>query len=248
MNPETFSAICHLRALSVVGRCLTFDASADGYGRSEGASVAFITQLSNHQSQNKDVYAILRGLLVNQDGRSSSLTAPNGVAQVALHNGCLEKSQVEPEEVRLQCLHGTGTPLGDPIELNSLLTAYSSKGKGESFSLFAPKACLGHMEGNAGSAGLLASAFFLSSATVGPIMTLRNLNYYLNGPLNSWKEKGLTIPRNTICLPLVLGKAFAGTSSFGMSGTNAHALVLSSTASLNDKPKFLVSFFLDLLH
>eukprot|EP00890_Picochlorum_soloecismus_P001860 jgi/Picsp_1/2675/NSC_00905-R1_beta-ketoacyl synthase len=238
LNPSTFSAICHLRALSAVGRCLTFDASADGYGRSEGASVAFITQLSSPQSQYEDVYAILRRVVVNQDGRSSSLTAPNGVAQVALHKVCLEESQVEPGEVKLQSVHGTGTPLGDPIELNSILNAHSSEVKGVGLTLFAPKACLGHMEGNAGSAGLLASACFLSSATVGPIITLRNLNSYLETPINSWKENCPTIPRNTTCLPCVIGEAFAGTSSFGMSGTNAHALLLSPSNYLKDNSDF----------
>lgn len=241
LNPSTFSAICHLRALSIVGRCLTFDASADGYGRSEGASVAFITQLTGLQSQSKDLYAILRGIVVNQDGRSSSLTAPNGVAQVALHKRCLEESQVEPREVQLQCLHGTGTPLGDPIELNSVLTSHSSKVGDSSLSLFAPKACLGHMEGNAGNAGLLASACFVSSATVAPIMSLRNLNHYLESPLNSWKEKCPGIPRNTSCLPRVLEEAFAGTSSFGMSGTNAHALVLAPKHHSKDSSDYSVS-------
>jgi acyl transferase domain-containing protein len=103
------------------------------------------------------------------------------------------------------------------------------------------------MEGNAGNAGLLASACFLSSAAVGPIRTLRNLNYYLHSPLSSWKEKGPMIPRNTGCLPSVVGEAFAGTSSFGMSGTNAHALILASTSSLNNRFSFSVSIFLSLL-
>ncbi len=106
------------------GRCKTFDASADGYGRGEGCGLVVLERLSDALADGDDVLAVIQGSAVNQDGASGGLTVPNGAAQRDLFKAALVDAQVQPAEVGLVEAHGTGTPLGDPIELESIQAVY----------------------------------------------------------------------------------------------------------------------------
>ncbi|KAK9864440.1 hypothetical protein WJX84_006132 [Apatococcus fuscideae] len=145
---DVTSGICQLQALSRVGRCQTFEAAADGYGRGEGIAVLLLGSVDVRQDTDQgSTMAILRGSAVNQDGRSSSLTAPNGPSQKALVGIALEYAESSKEEVGYVAIHGTGTPLGDPIEVGALAGALANSQS--PLCLGSVKACYGHTEGAA---------------------------------------------------------------------------------------------------
>ena len=108
------------------GHCKTFDASADGYVRGEGCGVVVLKRLADALAQGDPVLAVLRGSGVNQDGASAGLTVPNGDAQAGLIRRTLEQAQLTGDEIDVLEAHGTGTPLGDPIELKALCLLYTS--------------------------------------------------------------------------------------------------------------------------
>lgn len=251
LQPETTAAICQLQALSPVGRCKTFDASADGYGRGEGFAVLVLKRHAVHASVGEDDHelpiALLHATAINQGGRSSGLTAPHGPAQTALIRAALEKIRGYDS---LECIptlmsvHGTGTPLGDPIEVGALSVALSSglhtSSSPASLTLISNKSCFGHTEGAAGLTGMLAAMGALHHAASPPIMHLRDINSHVSAVLENRTPGG----RNTASaghgavhwnMPRQPGpqissgprdtSRIAGTSSFGMSGVNAHALL-----------------------
>src|SRR6185436_6680971 len=110
------------------GRCKAFDAKADGFGRGEGCVARVLKRLRDAQASRDRVYAVLRGSAVNHDGHSTSLAAPNGTAQQAVIRAALDDAGIQPHEVDYLEAHGTGTPLGDPIELHAAL-AVLGKGR-----------------------------------------------------------------------------------------------------------------------
>lgn len=171
------------------------------------------------------------GSAYNQDGRSSGLTAPNGPAQTSLVRAALATAQSHPDAVQLMSMHGTGTPLGDPIEVNALghamdaLSTSSSRNQ-HLVTLASAKACFGHTEGTAGIHGALAAILGLQLQTAPPVMHARTLNPYVASALTEWQEKHLVspnIPREERSWSRSVS-TLAGCSSFGMSGTNAHGL------------------------
>ena len=227
LSSTTTVAICQLQALSPVGRCKTFDASADGYGRGEGFAVVILApEVPQVQS-----LAILKATAVNQDGRSSSLTAPNGPSQTALVSHALRHASLQSSELSYIALHGTGTPLGDPIEVNALGQALTGNvGAPRPVSLGSIKSCFGHTEGAAGLTGLFLAIAAAHSTISAPIMHLHSTNTYVEGALGDWKSEhrlAAAVPRQASSGANLSG-ALAGTSSFGMSGVNAHAIVSSS--------------------
>ena len=173
MLPITTSTICGLGALSPSARCKTFDASADGYGRGEGIAAAVLGLPTNPTSSNASIKqhdpddsemaqsspaAIILGSAINQDGRSSGLTAPNGPSQTALISDVLLRSEIAKEQLQFVAVHGTGTPLGDPIEVSALGAAWSSKrqapkGQRPVGVMGSVKSVYGHTEGAAGMTG-----------------------------------------------------------------------------------------------
>ena len=193
----TTVAICQLGALSPSGRCRTFNISADGYGRGEGIVAAIMQPHSPGTSQN--CTAILAASAVNQDGRSSSLTAPNGPSQAALISTALAAAGANPGKVSAVSLHGTGTPLGDPIEVGAIAAALAGP-KGQSgmlpLSLMSNKACFGHTEGAAGLSGLLLAAGALQMRAAAPIMHLRQVNLHVAAALQGVARRA-NVPRQT---------------------------------------------------
>ena len=225
---DTTAAICQLQALSPVGRCKTFDASADGYGRGEGFTVAILQRQGSHPA-----LAILAASAVNQGGRSSGLTAPNGPAQTALVRSAMAAGNgIDPSQLGVVSIHGTGTPLGDPIEVGALTQALPRGHSG--VAVISNKSCWGHTEGAAGLTGLLAAMGSLRHAALPAIMHLRDMNPYVTTALADWSRQrgggahsGVAAPRQRSPAPVLAGDVgmLTGTSSFGMSGVNAHALL-----------------------
>jgi len=158
------NSLCFARSgmMAADGHCKTFDAAADGYVRGEGCGVVVLKRLSDALAQGDPVLAVLRGSGVNQDGASAGLTVPSGEAQAALIRRTLQDAQLSGDDIDVLEAHGTGTPLGDPIELKALAPIYGRPERPEPLRLGSVKTNLGHLEGAAGIAGLIKAALMLT--------------------------------------------------------------------------------------
>ena len=171
LSPTTTAMFQKAGMLAADGRCKTADAAADGYVRGEGCGVMLLqdhealTAIGDLEAKH-DVLAVFRGSAVNQDGRSSSLTAPNGPSQQAVIRQALQASALEPDQVTALQLHGTGTPLGDPIELGAVQAVLmSSSQRAAPVQIAAAKSWIGHTEAASGVMGLLQAALGLQMLT-----------------------------------------------------------------------------------
>ena len=244
---QTTARICLLQALSPVGRCQTFDARADGYGRGEAIALGLLHHPGLVAEGSQPVLARVWGSAVNQDGRSSSLTAPNGPAQTALVRAALDAAAAPPLAVASVSLHGTGTPLGDPIEVGALAAALASGklggGDARVVALGSSKSCYGHTEGTAGLTGALLAAAGLQQQACAPIVNLRQVNPYVSAALADWRSRhgvAAAPSRQLAAAPHLAGSgdgALAGSSSFGMSGVNAHALLSTGSDAPSGAPQ-----------
>ncbi|HVK68946.1 MAG TPA: beta-ketoacyl synthase N-terminal-like domain-containing protein, partial [Polyangium sp.] len=208
-------------ALSPTGRCKTFDACADGMVRGEGCGVVVLKRLSDALADGDRIHALIRGSAVNQDGRSTGLTAPNVLSQQALLRQALESARVSPAEIGYVEMHGTGTPLGDPIEAEALSAVLGApRPDGSVCALGAVKTNLGHLEAAAGVAGLIKAVLSLQHRKIPP-----NLHYKTLNPRISLDGTSLVIPQKALEWKTNGKPRFAGVSSFGMGGTNAHVVL-----------------------
>ena len=237
LSATTTAAICQLQALSPMGRCKTFDASADGYGRGEGFAVLVLGLNGTHG----DTLAVLEATAVNQDGRSSSLTAPNGPSQTALVTHALHHARLNASRLAYVALHGTGTPLGDPIEVNALGQALTgAQQSSRPLAVGSVKSCYGHTEGAAGLTGLLLAMSAAENTSGAPIMHLRGVNAYVESSLTEWSTHhalAAAVPRQQFGAASLAAGSLAGTSSFGMSGVNAHAIVAAAAVLEHSAPR-----------
>lgn len=215
------------QALSPDGRCRSFDAAANGFVRGEGCGVVVLKRLSDAQRAGDPILALVRGSAVNQDGRSTGLTAPNVRAQQAMLRAALADAGLAADEIDYIETHGTGTPLGDPIELEALKAVLGGKrANGSHLVLGAVKTNLGHSEAAAGMAGLLKVVLSLQAQRIP-----RNLHYTVQNPRASLDGTPLMIPTSTQPWPAGSRTRRAGVSSFGLSGTNAHIVLEEAPAS-----------------
>ncbi len=215
-------SLCSARALAPDGRCKTFDAAADGYGRGEGCVVLVLKRWADAVRDGDHTLALLLGSAVNQDGASSGLTAPNGLAQTAVIRRALRDAGVEPRDVDYVEAHGTGTPLGDPIEVDALAAALSPGRDARSpLWLGLVKTQLGHLEAAAGLAGLLKVALALGREQLPPTIHQQALN-----PQIDLAAIPAEIVKQARPWPRKVGRRrVAGVSSFGISGTNVHVVI-----------------------
>jgi hypothetical protein len=216
LSSMTAIAISQLQALSPAGRCQTFEASADGYGRSEGIAVLLLDQLRS-TGESEPLFALLRGTAVNQAGQSGGLTAPSGPAQSRVVLRALQQGTIDPSTLHSVAVHGTGTALGDPIEVGALAQVL---GATQAAVLASVKSCYGHAEGSSGLAGVLMAVCSASHRSVAPVANLRAVNAYVQAA-----GEGMQMPREAASLPCLQETWNVGTSSFGMSGVNAHAIL-----------------------
>ncbi len=213
LGPELGESFAESGMLAADGRCKTFDARADGYGRGEGAGMVVLRRLSDAVQAGDRVLAVLRGSAINQDGRSAGLTAPNGPAQTALIKAALDSAGIGPDDIDYVETHGTGTPLGDPIEWHALAAAFA--GRARPLRVGAVKTNLGHTEAASGIAGLIKTVLALGADCIPP-----NLHFGNRNPAISAAATPIDVPRQP-----TNGVRRAGVSAFGFSGTNAHVVV-----------------------
>lgn len=218
LTPELFINFSKAGMLSAEGRCKTFDESADGYVRGEGCGIVVLKRLSDALRDKNTVWAVIKASGINQDGASSGLTVPNGQAQERLLTQVLGHSGLTTDEIDYVECHGTGTRLGDPIEVHAIGAVYG-KNRTTPLKLGAVKTNIGHLEAAAGIAGLIKVVLSLKHKKIPKHLNFNHLNsnISLNFPAEiiketcDWSEGNR--PRR------------AGISSFGFSGTNAHVIL-----------------------
>ncbi|NES81103.1 MAG: SDR family NAD(P)-dependent oxidoreductase [Moorea sp. SIO2B7] len=219
------------RMLSFDGRCKTFDTSADGFVRGEGCGIVVLKRLSDAVADQDNILAVIRGSAINQDGDTSGLTVPNGPSQQSVIRQALANGEVDPTSVSYLEAHGTGTALGDPIEVEAIGTVF-----GQTHSVEQPliigsvKTNIGHTEGAAGIAGLLKLVLQLQHQQIAPSLHFNQPNPYIN-----WSQ--LPVKVSTQLTPWQTnGKSrIAGVSSFGFSGTNAHIVLEEAPAEVRSQ-------------
>lgn len=223
LSPELTIFLCQVRAISQRGRCTPFDAAADGIVRGEGCAVAVLKRLPEALADGDDILAVIRGSAVNHDGASAGLTAPSGAAQQELLRQATRAAGVAPADIGYVETHGTGTPLGDPIEVAALHNVLGEgRPAGRPLLLGSLKTNLGHMDSAAGIAGMLKAALILRHREVPPSLHLRE-----RSPRIRW-DWPVDVPVTPT--PLAESTGLAGVSAFGLSGTNAHVVLAAPPA------------------
>lgn len=227
LHPENTVCLWRGGLLSKTGRCRTFDASADGFVRSEGCGVVVLKRLRDAIDDNNQVYAVICGSAVNHDGRSNGLTAPSQPAQEEVVRAALAQANIEPKNVGYVETHGTGTPLGDPIELQALANVLGEQRSDSQPALIGSvKTNLGHAEAAAGVAGLIKTVLALHHKKIPPHLHVETPN-----PKIPWAKLPLRVVSSMEEWPDNAISRYAGVSSFGFSGTNAHVVLAGARAS-----------------
>ncbi|WP_281291094.1 type I polyketide synthase [Streptomyces montanus] len=221
---RTTRSFVRMGMLSPTGRCRAFDAAADGFVRSEGCAVVVLKRLRDAVRDGDRVLAVLRGSAVNQDGRSDGLAAPSAAAQEALFRQALARAGVEPGDVGMIEAHGTGTPVGDPVEFTSLARVYG-KGPGRC-ALGSVKTNLGHLEPAAGVTALLKAVMSVQQGVVPPSLHFTRWN-----PAIAAEGTRFFVPDRPADWPTRMTARLATVSSFGFSGTNAHVVLEQAPAA-----------------
>ncbi|BBX46964.1 type I polyketide synthase [Mycobacterium cookii] len=221
VSPASIVATSRARMLAADGRCKTFDAAANGYARSEGCGILVLKRLSDAEREGDQICAIIRGSAVNQDGASSGLTVPNGGAQQRLIAATLARAGVEGRDVDYLEAHGTGTSLGDPIEVQAAAAVYGAgRDSDRPLLIGSAKTNIGHLESAAGIAGLIKVVLSLQHE-----MLPQNLHFENPSPNIPWDSLPVRVVDKQIPWHANGRPRRAGTSSFGFSGTNAHVLI-----------------------
>ncbi len=226
LRPENNIACSRAGMLAPDGRCKTFDASANGFVRSEGCGVVVLKRLSDALRGGDRVWAVIRGSAVNQDGASSGQTVPNGPAQQALLRQALATSRLQPADIDYIEAHGTGTALGDPIELDALAHVFAERDGSTPLVLGSVKTNIGHAESAAGVAGFIKTALGLQHSYIP-----KHLNFDRLTPHASPGVAEFIIAADGLAWPAVQRPRRAGVSSFGVSGTNAHVVLEQAPAA-----------------
>ncbi len=220
LSPEVTIAFSHARMMAADGRCKTFDAKADGYVRSEGAGTVVLKRLTDALRDRDHILGLVRGSAVNQDGRTAGIAAPNASAQQAVIRDALAQAGVAPCELTYIEAHGTGTSIGDPIEVEAIKGALGKAVPGEPECLLGSvKANIGHLENAAGMAGLAKVLGCLQHDEIPGQLHFTRLN-----PRISMVGTRIVIPSKVQPWPRA-ERRLAGISSFGFGGTNAHLIV-----------------------
>lgn len=228
LSPGTSISFSRSRMLSPQGRSKTFDAAADGYVRSEGCCVIVLKRMADAVRDGDRVLAAIQGVAVNQDGRSAGMTAPNGPAQEAVMRAALAGAGLEAGAVSYIEAHGTGTPLGDPMEVQAIGAVYGATRHRETpLRIGSVKTNLGHTEASAGLTGLIKVVSMMQpDGGIPP-----HLHFHEPSSQIDWKRWPIEVPVQLKPWDEGGVTRYAGVSSFGFSGTNAHVILGSVTAA-----------------
>ncbi|WP_367997217.1 type I polyketide synthase [Planktothrix pseudagardhii] len=233
-TPTVFIQMSQLGMLSPTGQCQTFDQDADGYVRGEGAGIILLKPLTKAIEDRDHIYAVIKGSAVNHGGKSRTLSSPNIYAQAQVIRAAYTNANVPPNTVSYIEVHGTGTPLGDPIEVNALKRGFRQLYEQYKFpespkhycGLGTVKTNIGHLEGAAGIAGLIKVLLAMKHKKLPKILNFKRLNPRIeleNSPFYIVDENQEWQPLKTESEEIIPRRA--GVSSFGVGGVNAHVVL-----------------------
>ena len=222
LNGRIYELRADSMMLSPDGQCKAFDASANGYVRGEGCGVVVLKRLSEAEADGDRIRAVIRGAAVNHGGASVGLTVPNTPALEEVMETALSDAGISPLEMDYLEAHGTGTAVGDPIEIDAVAAVYG-KGRPADRPLLvgSVKTNIGHLESAAGVAGVIKAALVLERGVIPG-----HLHFHDPNPSLDWDRLPLRVTSSMMDLPHRAGRPrLAGVNSFGISGTNAHIVM-----------------------
>ncbi|MBA2649828.1 MAG: SDR family NAD(P)-dependent oxidoreductase, partial [Legionella sp.] len=242
IHPNKYLTYGMMDMHSTDGRCRSFGKDGDGYVSSEGVGALLIKPLAKAIADGDNIYAVIKGTSINHGGQVSGLTVPSPVAQAQLIADCIRKTNISPETIHYMEAHGTGTSLGDPIEIEGLKRAFAQFTDRKQFcALGSVKSNIGHAEAAAGISGLTKTILQLYHAILvktlhsdieNPYLDLKNSPFYIQSETEDWKKSTNGTPRR------------AGVSSFGASGSNAHVILEEAPErafAVDNKPYYLIT-------
>lgn len=248
LTPTVFISMCAAGMLSQEGRCKTFDNSADGFVPGEGVGTVVLKRLSDAERDNDSIYGVIIASGSNQDGKTNGITAPSKISQINLARDIYQRCNIDPASISYVDMHGTGTKLGDPIELEALATAYSERTSKQNYcAIGSVKSNIGHASAAAGVASVHKVLLQMQAGELVPSLHFNHPNehfdfqhspFYVSTKNVPWEAHG--------------GRRRAAVSSFGYSGTNVHLVIEEYPNSVevnpqsNDKELILISAQSDL--
>jgi len=219
IDPEFTIYFSTLNALSPDSRCKSFSNDANGFIRSEGCGILILKRLSDAQRDGDNILAVVKGSAVNQDGRSNGFTAPNAKAQEKLLRTALQDARLTPDRVAFIEAHGTGTKIGDPIEMEAIAEVFAAaKSKEHPLLVGSAKTNIGHTEGVAGMAGMMKAILAIQKGIIP-----KNLHFNTPNELIDWANLPVSVPTQNTSWNST--EQYIGVSGFGVTGTNAHVIL-----------------------
>lgn len=206
--------------LSPDGRSQAFDAKANGYARGEGCGAIFIKPLQDAIDDGNEIYAVIKGTGLNQDGKTIGIAAPNEIQQQSLIDTVIDEFNINRDDIVLVEAHGTGTSLGDPTEVSALAKALGKRTDANKRYISSIKGNIGHQEGGAGLAGIIKATLALKNGQAPKQCNFSEINENLN-----LQDGSFSVLSETTDLPPSKGQTLACVNSFGYGGTNAHAIL-----------------------
>ncbi|MXW07494.1 MAG: type I polyketide synthase, partial [Gammaproteobacteria bacterium] len=218
--------------LSRTGKCRTFDAAADGFVRGEGCGMVVLKRLCDAEAQGDRIWGVLKGSAINQNGAAAALTVPNGTAQEQLFAETLSQTGFAPSDVDYIEVHGTGSELGDPIEVRAAAAVYGRNRESDKPLLLGTvKTNIGHLEAAAGVAGLIKVLLSMHHEIIPKQLHFKNPSTHVE-----WDKLPVKVTSEQTVWPQRSNRSpVAGVSAFGISGTNAHVIVERAPAR-DDQP------------
>ncbi len=231
LSPFSYIAFSRMGILSPTGRCQAFDAAANGFVRSEGVGSILLKPLSAALASGDRIYALIRATAANQDGRTNGIAVPSPIAQADLIRAACRRAGIQPRDIQYIEAHGTGTPVGDPIEAHALGTVLGEgRPQKQPCIVGSVKTNIGHLEAAAGIAGVIKLALVLKNGAIPP-----NIHFHQPNPNIDFAKLKLRVIQKLEPFP-DSGPALGGVNSFGFGGANAHAILEGPPAA---KPKRL---------
>ena len=224
-HPAIMVQGCRAHMLARDGRCKTFDAGADGFGIGEGSGAVILERVPDSLRHARRVHAVVRGSAVNSDGRSNGMTAPSKSAQVSVIRQALRVAGVEPSEISFVEAHGSGTLLGDGVEISSLAEVFGADRELQpALVVGAVKTNIGHLLAAAGIAGFIKAVLSVRQSVIPPNLHLKQISSSI-----SQSSRVVSLPDRPVQFPAGSdARRLAGVSSFGWSGTNVHVVLESA--------------------